>query len=140
MPAYFDEPWYALLTERCAGFTRTAIAQQLGISTPTLCQVLNGSGKYGTAEASTERIAERVTHTFGRYECPHLTEQAEAGTRVLITATECRAYAHRPAPTSSPREIQHWQACRQCPHKAFSAPPQPRAIKPRKKHQEAPHG
>lgn len=129
---YQDEPWFKLLKDRCTALPRAKVAELLGLSAPTLSQVLNASGKYGTGEASTERVASRVTHTFGRYECPHLTEQAEAGTRVSVTADECRFYAHRPAPIGSPRDIQHWQACRQCPHKAASAPPQPREVKPRK--------
>jgi hypothetical protein len=38
----------------------------------TLSLVLNGGGLYGSGRASTERIAERVIHTYGRYICPHL--------------------------------------------------------------------
>lgn len=130
--SYQNEPWFALLSERCATLNRAKVAELLGVSAPTLSQVLNASGKYGTGEASAERVASRVTHTFGRYQCPHLTEQAEAGETVMVTAEECRAYAHRAPPISSPREVQHWQACRQCPHKAASAPPQPREVKLRK--------
>lgn len=127
---YMSETWFLLLVSRCNGTPRSKIALQLGISPAALSQVLNASGKYGTGEASTERIAERVTHTFGRYACPHLTEEA-AGEEQVITADQCRAFAHRPAPSGSPRDMQHWQACRTCPHKAASAPPVPREVKPR---------
>ena len=130
-PAYMSEPWFALLLSRCEGTPRSHIAVQLGVSPATLSQVLNASGKYGTGEAGTARIADRVTHTFGRYACPHLTEEA-AGVDQVITADQCRAYAHRPAPTGSPRDMQHWQACRSCPHAAASAPPEPKESKPRK--------
>ena len=127
---YMSESWFVLLLTRCNGTPRSKVALQLGISPAALSQVLNASGKYGTGEASTERIAERVTHTFGRYACPHLTGEM-GGEEQVITADQCRAFAHRPAPTGSPRDMQHWQACRTCPHKAASAPPVAREAKPR---------
>lgn len=112
--SYQQEPWFALLLSRTEGTQRSQVAKQLGISPATLSQVLNGSGLYGTGQASTERIADKVTHTFGRYTCPHLTEEA-AGEPQVVTAEQCRGHA-----------------C-QCPHKAASAPPVPRAIHPRNK-------
>lgn len=130
-PPYMQQDWFALLRARCAQTPRARVAQQLGVSAPTLSQVLNGSGLYGTGQASTQRVAERVTHTFGRYPCPYLSAEA-GGAEQWVSAAQCRAYAHRPAPTSSPREMQHWQACRQCPHAEHSAPPAPREVKPRK--------
>jgi len=130
--AYMAQPWYELLKERCASNTRFKVSVMLGISPAALSQVLNGSGKYGSGEAKTDRIADRVLHTFGRFECPHLTEQAEDSESVVITADQCRTFAHRVVPIGSPRELQHWQACQQCPHKAASAPPQPREVKPGK--------
>lgn len=122
--AYQREPWFALLKERASmpGAVRANIARQLGISPAALSQVLNGSGAYGSGAASTARIADRVQHTFGRYACPHLTAEA-GGTACVITAEQCRAFAHRPVPTASPRDMQHWQACQRCTHRAASAPP-----------------
>ena len=131
--SYQTEPWFALLESRCTGTPRSKVAQQLGISAGALSQVLNGTGKYGTGTASTDRIAERVVHTFGRYSCPHLTGEA-GGDPQVITADQCRAFAHRAAPTGSPRDMRHWQACRTCPHKAASAPTTPKPIKPRSTH------
>lgn len=128
---YMQEPWYALLMSRCAGgVTRTLIAKQLGLSSTTLSMVINGTGPYGDGRASTAKFADRVVHTFGRYACPHLTEQA--GESRVITAEECRAFAHCEPPTGRPRAMQHWQACRKCPHAAASAPPIERAPAPRK--------
>lgn len=126
-PAYQREPWFALLDERARqpGAVRAHIAQRLGISRSALSQVLNGSGAYGSGAASTARIADRVQHTFGCYACPHLTAES-GGDAHVITAEQCRAFAHRPAPTASPRDMQHWQACRQCPHREASAPPAPK--------------
>ncbi|CAN5437350.1 hypothetical protein BH10PSE18_BH10PSE18_18850 [soil metagenome] len=122
-PDYMAEPWFALLQSRCLPGQRSKVAIALGISAPTLSQVLNGSGEYGKGSAGTGRIADRVIHTFGRYPCPHLTAES-SGEVVVVTADECRGYAHREPPTGSPRAMQHWQACHQCPHKAASAPPQ----------------
>lgn len=129
--AYMSEPWFALLQSRTEGQQRTQVAKQLGISAGALSQVLNGSGEYGKGTASTARIADKVVHTYGRYVCPHLTEEA-GGEQQVITAEQCRGYAHRAAPRT-PRDMQHWQACRQCPHKAASAPPVPREPQPRPK-------
>jgi transcriptional regulator with XRE-family HTH domain len=130
---YKTQPWFALLASACERMSRKEVAQALGVSAPQISQVLNGSGKYGTGEAGTDNLAEKVIHTFGRYPCPHLSAQSGFGDRsVEVTAEECRAYAHRPAPTGSPRDMQHWQACNSCPHKAHTAPPAPREVKPRK--------
>jgi hypothetical protein len=128
---YMDEPWFALLRAACDASSRTDLANRLGMAQPTVCQVLNGSGLYGTGQAGTERIALKVLHLLGQYECPHLGEQH--GAPRVISADACRGYAHRPPPTGSPRDLAHWQACRRCPHYALSAPPLPREIKPRKK-------
>lgn len=131
---YKNEPWFALLQAAVTAKPRKEVAGMLGVSPPQLSQVLNGSGKYGRGQASTDKLSEKVVHTFGRYPCPHLTGQS-TGPDVVITAEQCRAYAHRPAPTGSPRDMQHWQECRSCPHKAASAPPVVRESKPRKTHQ-----
>jgi transcriptional regulator with XRE-family HTH domain len=131
-PPYMSAPWFALLQGRTGkGAVRAQVAKQLGISAAALSQVLNGSGAYGSGAASTSRIAERVVHTFGRYVCPHLSQEA-GGEEVEITADQCKGFAHRPAPTGSPRDMQHWQACRQCRHREASAPPVARAVQPRK--------
>lgn len=130
MKPYMSEGWFTLLSQRCEGTTQASIAKQLGISPVTINMVLRGTGPYGAGHASTQHIAERVIHTFGRYPCPHLTEEAGGEERV-VTAEQCRAYAHRPAPTAGPRDMQHWQACRQCKHLAASAPPMPRAVQRR---------
>ena len=134
---YAGEAWFALLAERCQQVPRSQAAEELGVSAPTLSQVMNGSGLYGSGEASTERVAERVTHTWGRYACPHLTAE-EGGSDQIVTAEQCRGYAHCPAPISSPRAMQHWQACRACPHFALTAPVAPRPPSPRK-HKEMNH-
>ncbi|MGE4244179.1 hypothetical protein [Ramlibacter sp.] len=131
--SYQDQPWFALLTERASSLSRKLVAGALGVSAPVISQVLNGTGKYGSGAASTDKLAEKVVHTFGRFPCPHLTEQSAAAEPVVITAEQCRGFAHRPVPTGSPRDMQHWQACNGCTHKAHTAPPQPREVKPRKK-------
>lgn len=122
-PLYMQEGWFAMLHKRAdrPGAVRARIAQELGISASALSQVLNGSGCYGSGTASTAHIADKVVRTFGRYVCPHLTDEA-GGAEQIVAVEQCRAYAHRGAP-SSPREMKHWQACQRCPHKAISAPP-----------------
>lgn len=127
--SYRAEPWFSLLVSAAGRMQRKQVADILGVSPPTLSQVLNASGKYGTGEAKTDKVAERVIHHFGRYECPHLSEQN--GEPRVIDADACRDYAHRAAPTGSPRAMQHWQACNACVHKAHTAPHEPRVVKPR---------
>lgn len=135
-PAYAHEEWFQLLQKKCAERPRYVIAKLLGVSAPTISLVLNGTGLYGSGAASTAKIADRVLHTFGRFVCPHLTEQADAETQaaggVVIEADRCRAFAHRPAPTGSPRDLRHWQACLHCHHREATAPAQPRPVVPRK--------
>lgn len=128
---YRNEPWFTLLQQRTQAMSRKDVALALGVSAPVVSQVLNGSGKYGSGEASTAKLADKVIHTFGRFECPHLSEQG-SGEPVVITAEQCRGYSHRPVPTGSPRDMQHWQSCNSCPHKAHTAPVSQREIKPRK--------
>jgi len=133
---YMDEPWFALLSAACDRTSRTEVATRMGVSQPMVCQVLNGSGLYGTGQASTARIADKVVHLLGQYACPHLSEQH--GAVRVISADECRMYAHRNAPIGSPRDLAHWQACRKCAHFSLSAPVQPREVKPRKKATDQP--
>lgn len=126
---YKTLPWFQMLLDACSRMHRKEVAAALNVSAPVISQVLNCSGKYGTGQASTHKLADRVLHTFGRWECPHLTEQSNEPK--VLTPNECRIYAHRPAPVGSPRDMQHWQACTKCPHKAFTAPVVPRETKPR---------
>ena len=130
-PHYMQQPWFALLRARAGSTTRTQISAELGVSVPMVSQLLNGGGLYGSGRASTGRIAERVAHVYGRYECPHLTAE-EGGAPQIVTADDCRIYAHRPAPVGSPRAMQHWQECRRCPHFEPSAPPVAKPVRHRK--------
>ena len=130
-PAYMAEPWFALLQARAQVVPRSRVAAELGLSLPAVSQVLNASGLYGSGQASTTRIADKVAHIYGRYVCPHLTAE-EGGAEQTVSADDCRIYAHRPAPVGSPRAMQHWQECRRCPHFAPSAPPVPKPVRPRK--------
>lgn len=125
-PDYMDEPWFAMLQAATGSVTRAELSRRLGVSGPTISQVLNASGLYGTGKASTARLAERVRHVLGSFECPHLSGQSEQPR--IITGDQCRSYAHRDAPTGSPQDLHHWQSCQQCPHRALTAPPQPRPV------------
>lgn len=134
-PAYMAEPAFAMLRAACDGTPRAQVAKRLGVSPPVVGQVLNGTGAYGSGKASPRKLFLKVEATFGHWPCPHLTEQSEDGTPQVISAARCRELAHRAAPTGSPRDIAHWQACRKCPHQAATAPPVPRPKVPRKRQQ-----
>jgi transcriptional regulator with XRE-family HTH domain len=135
-PDYMAEPWFAMLQAATLSVTRAELSRRLGVSGPTISQVLNASGLYGTGKASTQRLAERVRHVLGNFECPHLSGQSE--TPRVISGDQCRAYAHREAPTGSPQDLSHWQSCQRCTHKALTAPPQLRAPVPRGKRSPSP--
>lgn len=129
---YMDDPRFAMLQAACEREDQRTVAQRVGVSDSVISQVLRGTGAYGSGAASPVRLFDKVEHKFGSYECPHLTE-VYSEPRV-ITAAECRTYAHRAsAPTSSPGLMDHWRACSTCPHKALSAPAVPKVPKPRKK-------
>ena len=123
--AYQAAPWFAVLQRACENTNRQTVATALGVSPPMVSQVLNASGKYGAGQASTEQLAQRVLHVFGPpYECPHLSERNDATT--LVDADYCRTTAHASPPTASPQAMRHWQACRACAHKHWTAPFPPR--------------
>lgn len=141
-PAYQQEPWFKLFHEAVKRSTQRKVAQQLAVTDSLVNQVLNGTGEYGKGTASTRRFAQRVNDAFGKWACPYLSDPDEPRE---VSAEQCRSFAHREAPTGSPRDLAHWRACRACPQKEHSAPPVPRTsalrrpahrIYPAKSHQE----
>jgi len=101
--------WLDLLRAEAGATSITATALRLGVSRTTVSLCL--AERY---PASTERIEAKVWDVLGQIECPAL-----GGT---ITATECRTYRERPAPTHNPMAMQHWKACQHCPHNPNCAP------------------
>ncbi|MHB1333427.1 MAG: LacI family transcriptional regulator [Sulfuriferula sp.] len=96
--------WLELLQQAVAASNRTRVAEKMEVSRTAVSQLM--SGNYG---ADTERMAARVMETFARTECPFLARE--------ISQKECAAYARAAIPTSSPRAMKHWRACRTCPNK-----------------------
>lgn len=128
-PAYQTEPWFAMLQEAIHASSQSEVGRQLGMSHSAINMVLRGTGAYGSGKASTARIAQRVTDTYGRWVCPFLTDSDQER---VVTAAQCRSYAHREAPTGSPRDLAHWRACRDCANRERSAPPVTRVDPPRR--------
>ncbi|TXI20192.1 MAG: hypothetical protein E6Q67_09530 [Roseateles sp.] len=126
---YMTEPWFAMLKAAVAASDQSAAARALGVSPASVNQVVRGKGNYGNGKASTAGIAQRVLDTFGQWACPFL---SDGGAERCISAAQCRDYAHRDAPTSSPRDLAHWRSCQTCPNKKRSAPPVHRPVVPRK--------
>jgi hypothetical protein len=116
---YMSEPWFQLLAAEIARTSCQAVADRLGVSRAAASMVYRGAGAYGTGEAGTERMAERVLQMLGDVECPFLS--ATTGEPTRISGDQCRGYAYREAPTSSPLASRHWQACRRC-ERRVSAP------------------
>lgn len=98
--------WRALLNDAIARDPRgiAGVAVTLGLSRAAVSLVV--SDKY---PASSARIARKVIDAFDRVLCPHLSRS--------LTHLDCRTFAYRTPPTSSPREMRHWRACQQCPHR-----------------------
>jgi hypothetical protein len=65
-PAYMAEAWFAILRYQASLQVHRGLARALQIHASTLCQILNGTGHYGTGKCSTQYIARRVLHNF----CP----------------------------------------------------------------------
>ncbi len=138
-PAYMTEPWFAVLQRACATHRQSHVARRLGISGGAVSQLLNGTGLYGDGRARTDRMAERVIYEFDRFACPYLSDGQGGEGAVVITSSQCRAWALRPVPTSSPREIQHWQACQQCPNRLLAmATDPPKNQKPKPQQEPSP--
>ena len=111
-PAYMAEPWFELLAAEIARTSVTAVAARLDVSHAAVSMVHRGGGAYGTGAASTRRFAERVQQMLGQLACPFLAQTT--GDETYISGDQCRAYAYREAPTASPLQTRHWQACRSC--------------------------
>lgn len=111
---YMNENWYSVLRAEVEMTSMTAAAKKLGVSRGLVSQIIHGSGLYGSGVASTKAVADRVTKTFVvQLQCPFLSaHQAEPR---YISGADCRAFAYRPAPTSSPVDVSHWRACSTCP-------------------------
>ncbi len=99
-----NKDWFALLEKAVAETSKTAVAERIGISCTAISLVMNG--KY---PAKTDKIAARVLDVFAVVNCPYLGQE--------ITQAECAAHAGRAIPTSSPRAVRHWKACRTCPNR-----------------------
>jgi transcriptional regulator with XRE-family HTH domain len=91
---YMAEPWFALLQAACQRENKSKVALRLGVSPAAVGQVLNGSGNYGNGKASPVKLAERVLHKFGSYECPHLTEMFAEPRVITADEADGRGPAH----------------------------------------------
>jgi len=82
--------------------SKTALAQQLGVSRATISLI--ASGKY---PANLGKMASRLEPLLTQVECPHLGR--------IILRSDCAAYHAAPLPTGSRRALAHYRACRACP-------------------------
>jgi transcriptional regulator with XRE-family HTH domain len=109
-----ETDWMQILRDDIAATgSISKTAKRVGVSRPTISQILNGIGHYGSGRASTAKVEEKVMHTIGMVACPFLAEYH--GTEHRITGLQCREHAYREnPPTNSPRDMQHWRACQAC--------------------------
>lgn len=63
-PSYMQEAWFTILHQQATLMLRCALARALQVSPVTVSQVLNGTGKYGSGQCSTARMAQRVLYVF----------------------------------------------------------------------------
>lgn len=94
--------WRDLLEANVAAKGQAAVARALGYSDTTLSLVRRDKYPGGT-----DRIAAKVLEVYGEVPCPFLERS--------IPAEQCRRTSLSPVPTSSPRALRHWSACRSCP-------------------------
>lgn len=95
--------WLDLLNTAVTRSSKQAVARALGVSRTTISLVVDG--KY---PAKTDSIQKKVIEVYGSVDCPHLGQE--------ISLNACRSYHQSTVPTSSPRAMKHWQACKGCPH------------------------
>ncbi len=95
--------WLDLLESAVAARGQAAVARELGYSPTTLSLVRRGRYPGGT-----DRIEARVLQVLGDVACPFLNQ--------TIPTSQCRRTSLAPVPTSNPKALQHWSACRSCPH------------------------
>lgn len=103
------EKWFQVLSEEVKKATISEVARKIGYSRTAVSLVL--SGKY---VGETTAIASKVLETFTNHvSCPFLEKDINKG--------DCNDYQSRPMPTSHPRHLDHWMACRDgCPHSVQS--------------------
>ena len=110
---------------------RAGVAERLDVSRAYVSRVASGH------MPAPPKFAQRVAATYLRVECPHL--------KASISPQECQAYAARSYAQCSQFEVDHWRACKACPHKAPQpvAAPEPKApapVRPRQRRSHAgPH-
>lgn len=100
------------LDERCLTLLRqeverqgsiAAVARSIDYARTAVSQAL--AGKY---PGDTRHLAAKIVETFAdRVWCPHLQRD--------LAPADCRQARTRPIPTSDPRALDHWSACRTCP-------------------------
>lgn len=103
--------WLDLLRDQVDRRGLGPVSQDLGYSKAAVSLVLNG--KY---DSNPRRIEAAVLKAYGSLQCPF--EGRE------LTAADCRFWRTCDRPTTSTWALQHWDACRTCPHHTPS--PEPR--------------
>lgn len=113
--------WLDLVRAEVQASSIAATARRMGCSRSALSQVINQCGPYGTGQASVATLAAKAIAAFSKVHCPFLT--AFHGRVILLDGADCRQHADRQTPPiNNPRELRHWRACQECPHRAKYAP------------------
>jgi len=106
--------WLNILkTELENGKSIAQVGREIGYSRTAVSLAIKGNYPGGTKKIATATLAKYTN----RLMCPHM------GT--AITFIECRAFAAKSMPTSSPRELKHWSACKRCTKKTANDATQP---------------
>ncbi|MBL8500660.1 MAG: helix-turn-helix transcriptional regulator [Nitrosomonas sp.] len=110
--SYQNEHWFKVLLNAVDTFNRQswngkggkkAVADMLGLSRPTISQIMNGSYL-----ASPGRVAKKVLDVLTRVHCPYLNSE--------ITAQECVDIRSGETPSHDPMRLAHRRMCRTCSH------------------------
>lgn len=108
-PAYMNEDWFVrgLMREvRASSITR--VASMLGVKRVTLSIFVNGQGEYGTGKAKPDRMKARYLQAFEGIPCSFEGR--------VVDVDHCREQALQRAPIHNPMKLEHWRACKACPH------------------------
>lgn len=113
--------WLDLVRAEVQASSVAATARRMGCSRSALSQIINQCGPYGTGKASVAALAEKAIAAFTKVHCPFLT--AFSGQPIYLDGATCRQHADRQTPPiNNPRELRHWRACQECPHRSKYAP------------------
>ncbi len=100
--------WRQILNDMCKKRGTRTVAAELGYGRSSVCLAKNGKYPGGTSKIEA-RVLEVYSGDDGVFFCPAMDK--------TVLPDECREFAARPMPTSSPFAMRKWRKCQECHHR-----------------------